>query len=257
MLAPAKAAARQTTNVRLIQLAVVVVFFAAWFALTGLHAINPLFLPAPLAVLAALERLATGHAFWSAVGVTVFSIAVAYVIASVLGIVVGFFVGRSPILTKAYRPIFSGLFAIPLTLFFPLFVVTFGLDPASKIAFGALYAFFPIALNTIAGFAGIEQLYLRAARAQGATSAQMLRYIYIPGARPVVITGLRIGFFITSASVLGGETLSSVAGMGHAIAHEADLLEGPVMYAYIVIVIAFTMALNFVLGQVEQRAGRR
>jgi ABC-type nitrate/sulfonate/bicarbonate transport system permease component len=70
----------------------------------------------------------------------------------------------------------------------------------------------------------------------------------------VVITGLRIGFFIAFASVLGGETLSSTAGMGHAIAHEADLLEGPAMYAYIVIVLAVTIALNLVLAQVEKRA---
>ena len=84
----------------------------------------------------------------------------------------------------------------------------------------------------------------------------MLRYIYIPGAWPVVISGLRIGFFITFASVLGGETLSSTAGMGHMIAHEADLLEGPTMYAYIVIVLVVTMALNAGLAQVEKRAGR-
>jgi len=255
MLAPAKAAARQTTIVHLIQAAVVVVLFGAWIALTATHFVNPLFLPPPLAVLTALGRLASGSSFWSAVGVTVATIAIAYAIASVLGIVAGFFIGRSAVLTSAYRPVLSGLFAIPLTLFFPLLVVIFGIGPTSKVVFGALYAFFPIALNTIAAFSGIDRLYVRSAKSQGATNMQMLRHIYLPGARPVVITGLRIGFFITSASVLGGETLSSTAGMGHAIAHEADLLDGPPMYAYIVIVLAFTMLLNFVLGEMEKRAG--
>jgi ABC-type nitrate/sulfonate/bicarbonate transport system permease component len=255
MLAPAKAAARQTAIVHLIQVAVVVLLLGAWIALTATHFVNPLFLPPPLAVLNALGRLASGSAFWSAVGVTVTTIAIAYAIAAVLGIVAGFFIGRSAVLTSAYRPVLSGLFAIPLTLFFPLLVVMFGIGPTSKVVFGALYAFFPIALNTIAAFAGIDRLYVRSAKSQGATNMQMLRHIYLPGARPVVITGLRIGFFITSASVLGGETLSSTAGMGHAIAHEADLLDGPPMYAYIVIVLAFTMLLNFVLGEMEKRAG--
>lgn len=257
MQAPAEAAARQTATVRCIQVAVVLVLLGAWVALTASHAISPLFLPAPLAVLVALGRLASGSSFWSAVGVTAGTIALAYAIASVLGVVVGFFIGRSAILTSAYKPVLSGLFAIPLTLFFPLLVVMFGIGPTSKVVFGALYAFFPIALNTIAGFSGIDPLYVRSARSQGATTMQTLKHIYLPGARPVVITGLRIGFFITSASVLGGETLSSTAGMGHAIAHEADLLDGPPMYAYIVIVLAFTMILNYVLGRMEQRAGNR
>jgi ABC-type nitrate/sulfonate/bicarbonate transport system permease component len=256
MQATVKAAARETSTVRIIQIACVVAFFGTWIALTATKFVNPLFLPAPASVLTQLSKLAQSSQFWSNGLVTVLTTAAAYVIASVLGIAAGFVIGRSPVLTKAYRPVLSGLFAIPLTLFFPLFVVMFGLGPASKVAFGALYAFFPIALNTIAGFAGIDRLFLRAARSQGATRAQMLRYIYLPGAWPVVISGLRIGFFITFASVLGGETLSSTSGMGHMIAHEAELLEGQKMYAYIVIVLVVTMLLNFTLAQVEKRAGR-
>jgi ABC-type nitrate/sulfonate/bicarbonate transport system permease component len=152
--------------------------------------------------------------------------------------------------------VLSGVFAIPLTLIFPLFVVMFGLGPPSKIAFGALYGFFPIVLNTIAAFSGIEPLFLRAARSQGATHAQTLRHIYLPGAWPVVLTGLRIGFFITFASVLGGETLSSASGVGHAIAHEGDLLDSPPMFAWIAIVLAVTVFLNLALTELEKRAVR-
>jgi ABC-type nitrate/sulfonate/bicarbonate transport system permease component len=256
MLAQANAQLRLTGIVRAIQVAVVAVFFGAWFFVTGAHAINPLFLPAPLAVLNALAHLTSTKGFWGALGVTAFSTAVAYAIAAAAGIVFGFLIGRSPALTAAYRPILAGLFAIPLTLFFPLFVVMFGLGPTSKIAFGALYGFFPIVLNTIAGFSGIDPLFLRSARAQGATRVQALRHIFIPGAWPVVLSGLRIGFFITFASVLGGETLSSASGVGHAIAHEADLLDSPPMFAWIVIVLAVTVGLNLFLSLIEKRAGR-
>jgi ABC-type nitrate/sulfonate/bicarbonate transport system permease component len=256
MLAQANAELRQTALVRAIQLAVVVAALAVWVALTSTHAVNALFLPAPLAVVGALGHLIGTKTFWGSVGVTAFTTLVAYVIASVCGVLVGFVIGRSQALTDAYRPILSGMFAIPLTLFFPLFVVMFGLGPSSKIAFGALYGFFPIALNTIAGFSGIDRLFLRAARSQGATRVQMLRNIYIPGAWPIVLTGLRIGFFITFASVLGGETLSSAAGIGHAIAHEGDLLESPPMFAWIAIVLTVTIVLNLTLSIVEKRAVR-
>jgi ABC-type nitrate/sulfonate/bicarbonate transport system permease component len=256
MLAQADADLRQTAVVRAIQLGVVVVLFAIWVGITSLHAVNSLFLPAPLAVVNALARLVHTSTFWGSVGVTALTTATAYCIAVVAGVLLGFLIGRSPTLTAAYRPVLSGVFAIPLTLFFPLFVVIFGLGPSSKIAFGALYGFFPIVLNTIAGFSGIDRLFLRSARSQGATRAQMLRYIFVPGAWPIVLTGLRIGFFITFASVLGGETLSSASGIGHAIAHEGDLLESPPMFAWIAIVLTVTIVLNLVLSFVEKRAVR-
>jgi ABC-type nitrate/sulfonate/bicarbonate transport system permease component len=256
MLAQANAELRRTSLVRAIQVAVIVVLFAAWVFLTSAHAVNSLFLPAPLAVARALGHLIGTKSFWGSVGVTALTTLTAYVIAATAGVVLGFFIGRSPVLTEAYRPVLSGLFAIPLTLFFPLFVVIFGLGPSSKIAFGALYGFFPIALNTIAGFSGIERLFLRSAQSQGATRVQMLRYIFVPGAWPIVLTGLRIGFFITFASVLGGETLSSASGIGHAIAHEGDLLESAPMFAWIVIVLSVTVMLNLILSFVEKRAVR-
>jgi ABC-type nitrate/sulfonate/bicarbonate transport system permease component len=256
MLAPRKALDGSTATVRAIQAAVILAVFGGWYLLTATHAVNALLLPAPGAVVAALRRLVGTASFWSAVGVTTITTAVAYALAVIAGVTAGFFVGRSPLLTSAYRPLLAGIFAIPITLFFPLIVVLLGIGPPSKVAFGALYGFFPIALSTIAGFAGIDRLYVRAARSQGASPAAILRHVYLPGAMPVVLGGLRIGFFITFASVLGAETLSSIEGVGHAIAHEAELLEAPAMYAWIVVVLTVTVLLNALLTAIERRGTR-
>jgi ABC-type nitrate/sulfonate/bicarbonate transport system permease component len=229
-------------------------FVLCWILITSTHAINPLFLPAPPAVWAAVLRLVRSGALWSAAGVTILTVAQAYAIAALAGIAAGFFIGRSRRLIAAYEPLLSGIFAIPLVLFFPLFTVFFGIGPASKVAFGAVIAFFPIALNTIAGFGGVDALFLRSARSHGATRWQTFRHVYFPGALPVVVTGLRIGFFLCFASVLGGETLSSAAGVGHAIAHAGELLEGAQMYAWIVFVLATTVVLNLAVSVLEARA---
>jgi ABC-type nitrate/sulfonate/bicarbonate transport system permease component len=257
MLAPAKTVDRTQSVASAIQIAMLVVVVGGWSLLTATRAVSPLFLPSLPAIGAKLVHLFGTPAFWSNAGVTTLTTLEAYAIAVAAGITVGFFVGRSPKLTAAYRPLLAGIFAIPIALIFPLFVVMFGIGPNSKVAFGALYGFFPIALNTIAGFSGVDRLFLRAARSQGASRWQMLRNVYLPGAFPVVLGGLRIGFFITFASVLGGETLSSSAGVGHAIAHEADLLESAAMYAWIVVVLAVTIALNAALAAVERRVRTR
>ena len=63
--------------------------------------------------------------------------------------------GAIPI--RVFDPLFAGIYSIPIILFFPLYVLFFGLGPASKIALGATISFFPIVLNTIAGFGNVDR----------------------------------------------------------------------------------------------------
>jgi ABC-type nitrate/sulfonate/bicarbonate transport system permease component len=146
------------------------------------------------------------------------------------------------------------MFAVPLTLFFPLFVVFFGIGPESKVAYAATTCFFPIALNTIAGFANVDEHYLRAARAMGASSVAQFRYIYLPAAFPVLATGLRIGFFICIAAVLGGETLAALSGIGKSIALAAELMETARLYAWIAYVVTVSVTLNLIALAAESRS---
>jgi ABC-type nitrate/sulfonate/bicarbonate transport system permease component len=96
-------------------------------------------------------------------------------------------------------------------------------------------------------------LFLQSAKSLGATRMQIFRHVYLPGALPIIVTGLRIGFFICFASVLGGETLSSASGIGHQIARQGELLNSAPMYAWIVVVLAVTVVLNVALGVFERR----
>ena len=238
---------------RAIQFAFVAAVFVAWFAIGRTGAISPLFLPPMEAVGAALVRLVQTEDFWSAVGTTTLTIVEAYAIAVVLGVFAGWSVTRSRYMTQVLEPVVSGLFAIPITLFFPVFILMFGIGPESKVAYGAAYGFFPIALNTIAGLAGVDQRYLNAARSMGVSGVGLFWHVLFPAAFPVILTGLRIGFFICFASVLGGETISSVSGVGRNIALAAELMEPARMYAWIVFVILAALVLNGLVSALENR----
>jgi len=240
-------------SARLIQLGIFAIAITAWFVIGRTGAIAPLFVPPIDAVSQATIVLVQTGAFWSSVRVTLMTIAEAYAIAVMLGILGGYAVTRSRFLTDVLEPLVSGLFAIPITLFFPLFILGFGIGAESKVAYGAAYGFFPIALNTIAGFAGVDMRFLNAARAMGFSAAGTFRHVLLPAAFPVVFTGLRIGFFICFASVLGGETISSLAGVGRSIALAAELMEPARMYAWIAAVVAVALLLNKMISLIESR----
>jgi ABC-type nitrate/sulfonate/bicarbonate transport system permease component len=236
---------------RSIQIAFLAIVAGIWYGLSRTGGVSPLFLPPIDQVWNASVRLVQTGQFWSAVRVTLLTIAQAWLIAIVLGILVAYAVTRSRFVTDMVEPVISGVFSVPLTLLFPLFILFFGIGPESKVAYGATYGFFPVALNTIAGLAGVDQRYLRAARSMGASAFDTFRHVLLPAAFPVILTGLRISFFITFASVLGGETLSAAAGVGRNIALAAELMEPARMYAWIVFVLLTSIVLNSLVSQVE------
>ena len=248
---------RSSFATRSVQLAFLAVVAGAWFFATETGSVTPLFLPKPASVYVALERLVKTASFWSAVMVTLTTIAKAFAIAIVAGVLAGYAITRSKLATQVVEPVIAGLFTVPITLFFPMFILFFGIGTGSKVAYGATYAFFPIALNTIAAFSNMEERYLRAARSMGAGQFDTFRHVLLPGALPVLITGMRIGFFICFASVLGGETISSVAGIGRNIALAAELMESARMYAWITFVIAISVTLNLLVYSLENHIRSR
>jgi ABC-type nitrate/sulfonate/bicarbonate transport system permease component len=241
----------------LIQIGFVTTVAAAWYWSTATGSVSRLFLPAPEAVWLVFSRLVVTRQFWSAVEVTLTTVAQAYAIAVITGIAAGYVISRSRFRIDVLEPIIAGLFTIPITLFFPIFILFFGIGTGSKVAYGATYAFFPIALNTIAAFANVEPHFLRAAKSMGASRWNTFRHVLIPSALPVLLAGMRIGFFICFAAVLGGETLSSVAGVGRNIALAAELMEPARMYAWITFVVLTALTLNLVLSGFDRHVSSR
>jgi len=136
-------------------------------------------------------------------------------------------------------------------------VLFFGLGPGSKIALGTTISFFPIVLNTIAGFGYVDKIFITAARSMGASDFQMFRHVLLPAAFPIILTGLRMGFTVALLSILGSETIASLAGLGHRIVHLAEAMETARMFAYIAFVVVIAALLNTAMSTLERRAKRR
>lgn len=225
-----------------------------WFLATNVWRVSSILLPKPFDVLQQLiEVIRTGE-FIRDLRITLGEFAAAFAIASVLGVAIGYAISRSRYFIKVFEPLFAAIYAIPIILFLPLYVMIWGLGPASKIALGATISFFPIVLNTVVGFGNVDRPLIAAARSMGATNLQMFRHVLLPGALPVVLAGLRMGFTVALLSIIGSETIASLAGLGHRIVNLAENMEMARMFAYIVFVVAIVALLNATLSTIEARA---
>jgi ABC-type nitrate/sulfonate/bicarbonate transport system permease component len=238
---------------RAVQAAFVVALVVLWYLGATRWGVNPLLLPNPVAVLGDFWAILISGEFIDDLRVTLGELAAAFAIAASLGTVAGYLVSRSQYRIRAFEPLFAAVYAIPIILFLPLYVLLFGLGPASKIALGATIGFFPIALSTVAGFGYVDKVLLTAARSMGASDYQLFRYALLPAALPIMLTGMRMGFTIALLSIIGSETIASLAGLGHRIVQLAEGMEMARMFAYIIFVVAIAAILNALVSALEAR----
>jgi ABC-type nitrate/sulfonate/bicarbonate transport system permease component len=241
---------------RAVQVTFLLALIVLWYVATTRWRVSPLLLPNPVPVWDDfLDILRTGE-FLGDLRVTLTELAAAFAISATTGVVTGYFISRSQYRIRVFEPLFAGIYSIPIILFLPLYILFFGLGPASKIALGATISFFPIVLNTIAGFGYVDRTFVVAARSMGASDYQMFRHVLLPAALPIILTGMRIGFTIALLSIIGSEAIASLAGLGHRIVHLAEAMEMTRMFAYIAFVVAIAAILNTLVSSLERRARR-
>ena len=242
---------------RAVQVGFLLALVALWYLGTARWGISHLLLPNPVGVWHELKEVLASGDFLPDLQVTLYELAIAFAISCTAGVTLGYLISRSQYLIRVFEPLLAGIYSVPIILFLPLYILFFGLGPGSKIAIGTTISFFPIVLNTIAGFGYVDRIFIKAARSMGASDVQMFRYVLLPAAFPVILTGLRIGFTVALLSILGSETIASLAGLGHKIVHLAEAMETARMFAYIAFAVAIAATLNTVTSTLERRAKRQ
>jgi ABC-type nitrate/sulfonate/bicarbonate transport system permease component len=241
---------------RAVQIGFIIVLVVLWYLATNRWGVNRLLLPNPVEVWRQLLDILKSGEYLPDLRVTLTELAIAFALAVTSGTIVGYFISRTRYSIRVFEPLFAGIYSIPIILFLPLYVLFFGLGPASKIALGTTISFFPIVLSTIAGFGNVDRPLVTAARSMGAADYQLFRYVLMPAALPVILSGLRLGFTVALLSIIGSETIASLAGLGHHIVELAEGMDMPRMFAYIAFVVVIAVLLNSAVSFLEAR-GRR
>jgi ABC-type nitrate/sulfonate/bicarbonate transport system permease component len=242
-------------HARAIQALFVVALIALWYYVGRTGLVSGVFLPPLPRVVDKFFQIVQSSSLYANMAVTLFELLVAFAIASTCGLTIGYLVGRSRYAVLVFEPLLAGVFAVPLVVFLPLFILFFGIGIGSKIAFGATYAFFPIVLNTIGGISQVDPRFVTVARSMGASERQLFRRVLLPAALPVIVTGLRIGCTIGFLAILGSEMIAGLRGLGSRIVTLAEGMNTAEMFAYIVFVIFLAMILNVTLSNAQRRFG--
>ena len=168
---------------------------------------------------------------------TLYRVLSGLLLAAAVGIPLGMLMGRFRIAEKFFLPLISVLMPIPSLAWVPVFILWFGLGNTATIMLVFYAATFPLMYNTWTGVRSVNHVWLRAALAMGADEQALFRKVILPGALPLVITGLRQAFARSWIAVVGGEMIAASAwGLGWVIFDAKEFLNADVMMGVILII---------------------
>ena len=156
---------------------------------------------------------------WVELGWTLLGTFASFALGSIAAILTGLLFVAMPRLERFADPYLSAINAMPRIALAPLFILWFGLGVASKIAIGFTLVFFIVLSSTVAGMRGLNQDHLTLSRTLGARPSQLFLLVTLPGAVPVIFSGLRLGLIYALLGVVGGEIIAAEHGLGQTLAY--------------------------------------
>ena len=251
-----QSAARRPLSASAIRWWTIAVLIVLWEVTARLFG-DPSFVAPPSRVLAALIPTIFGDPkLTQALGMALFEMVTAFVLAVLAGATVGIAIGITTLGRRSLFPFVLLLFGLPQVTVLPLVILIFGLGRASRIAFGFTHGVLPIIVTTVTGMRTVNPLLLASARSQGASQAQILRHIIFPTMVASVFTGLRLAMSLTLLGVILAELFVSSNGIGNYTQIFAETFKPASLYAVILVLAITAVALNEIVGLVEKRFSR-
>ncbi|EMM5414641.1 taurine ABC transporter permease TauC [Citrobacter amalonaticus] len=241
-----------------LSLATLTVILAVWWTVAALQLISPLFLPPPDLVLQKLITIAGPQGFmdatlWQHLAASLTRIVLALLAAVAFGIPVGIAMGLSPTLRGILDPIIELYRPVPPLAYLPLMVIWFGIGETSKILLIYLAIFAPVTMSALAGVKSAQQVRIRAARSLGASRAQVLWLVILPGALPEILTGLRIGLGVGWSTLVAAELIAATRGLGFMVQSAGEFLATDVVLAGIAVIAIIAFILELGLRALQRR----
>jgi taurine transport system permease protein len=244
-----------------IGLATVLALLLAWYLATDVAGlVDRQRFPGPADIWAAGVQIATrGYAGGTLVLQALYSlrlVVLGFIVAAASGVSLGILMGLSRRFEALVNPAFLLVRPIPPLAWIPLAIVWLGLADSAKVLVIWFAAFVPAVINSHAGIRNVDATLIAAGRVHGASRARIVWDVLIPGAMPMIFTGLRLSLQASWTTLVAAELVGAVFGLGKVLSTAyRDIY--PAMIAVGMITVALLGALTTkLLDLVERRVIR-
>jgi NitT/TauT family transport system permease protein len=226
---------------------------AAWQVVVGALQIPKYVLPAPSDVVIALVKVFAQEGLAGDLRVTLVEMLIGLAIATVSAVVAAGLIEEFPLVRRLVYPGLVAFQSVPMMAVAPLIMIWVGLGIESKVTLAALVAFFPLLINSMAGFASYDRDALDLFRSLHAGRFEIFVRLKLRAFLPSFFAGLKVGYVFALLGAIVGEFLASTAGLGHAIIQMQFQLNVAGVFAVLVVLALMGFAGERVVTLAEWR----
>lgn len=244
---------RRAQLLRWIPIIGLVAAVATWEGVARLGGLPAFILPPPSDVLVRMGIALSDGSLLRHTAATLSEVLVGLALGLAVATVLGYLVGKSPLLERALSPYIVASQSIPIVAIAPLLVIWFGPGRLSKVLICALIVFFPVLVNTVVGFRSVPAELYELMRSLRASRLQVLLKLEVPAAMPVLIGGLKIGATLSVIGAVIGEFVAADRGLGFLINVGDGLYDTPLVFVAVLTLIAMALTLYGIVAALERR----
>jgi len=222
-----------------------------WEVLVQVGLLDKRFFPAPSSIVSTFTNLiATGELF-KHLQASIGRIFVGFMLGAVPALIVGVAMGLSRWLRAFLSPMVAALYPIPKIAILPLVMLIFGLGEPSKYVIIAIGVFFLVLYNTMAGVMNIPNIYLDVGRNFGASKFQFFTTVALPGALPLIFTGIKLAAGVALLIIVAAEFVGAKTGIGYLIWQSWQTFSVETMYVGLVVISMLGYLVSLGLDELE------
>ena len=212
--------------------------------------------PRPEAWLTGLQDMLAGGTLLPALRTTLLTFAVALLIATPAGALVGMLMGAYDSVDRALTPILDFFRSLPPPAVVPLVGLILGLTPLTNVEIVVIAVVWPILLNTITGRRAVPRVRLEMARTLSLSPAERLLKVIVPSVAPSVMVGVRIAASSALIVTLLVDMLGTGDGLGRQLLLSQQRFQGGAVWGLLLLTGLLGYLLNVAIALGEHFAFR-
>jgi len=153
------------------------------------------------------------------------------------GVITGFAMAHVKLFKNTFGLLVLGLQTLPSICWLPLSILWFGLSEKAILFVVVMGAFLSIAQAAEDGIRNTPRVYIQAARNLGSRGARLYRTVILPSAMPTMVTGMKLGWSFAWRSLMAGELIYTLPGLGYMLTMGRELNDMDQVVAVILVIV--------------------
>ena len=189
-------------------------------------------LPGPTRVWDALRLIIANGDLWNNLGITLWRVAVGFVVAALIGLPFGILLGANQRAGEFFEPVIPVLNTVSSAIWAIFAIIWFGISNATTIFVVFMTAMPLIITNVWQGTRTVNADFIELAQELRMPRRKVMTKIYLPTILPYFFSGARLAFGFSWRVSLVAETIGSSSGVGYRLRQAADLIRTDQVFAW-------------------------